>query len=120
MAYDTVLSDRIREGLSTVKGKIEEKEMFGGICFMLNSKMCIGVVKDEIMCRIGPAAYSGALETPGCREMRFTGKPMTGYVFVSRDAASTRSELQKWIDLCVAFNAEAKAKPSKRKRSYLL
>jgi TfoX/Sxy family transcriptional regulator of competence genes len=120
MAYDTGLSNRIREALSQVPGNIQEKEMFGGICFMLNDKMCVGVLKDEMMCRVGPAAYPGALEEPGCREMRFTGRPMTGYVFVTREAASNKKDLQRWIDLCVAFNAEAKAKPRKKRRSYLM
>lgn len=49
---------------------------------MVNGKMCIGVVKDEMMCRIGPEVYEKALEKRGCREMVFTGKPMNGYVFV--------------------------------------
>src|SRR5688572_6631247 len=120
MAYDIALSDRIREGLVHLDGQVEEKRMFGGICFMLNGKMCVGVLKDEMMCRIGPDEYEQALGQPGCREMRFTGRPMKGYVFVSSDAAATKKELQKWLDLCIAYNADARQSPRKKKRSYLL
>jgi TfoX/Sxy family transcriptional regulator of competence genes len=74
MAYNEKLSDRIREALIDVP-LIEEKRMFGGACYMVDGKMCIGVVKNEIMCRIGPDIYQEALEKRGCREMDFAGKP---------------------------------------------
>lgn len=60
------LNDRVREEMADFP-KVEEKHMFGGTCFMLNGKMCIGVVEDEIMCRIGPDIYEEALEKTGCR-----------------------------------------------------
>lgn len=74
----------LREALADLP-KVEEKHMFGGTCFMLNGKMCVGVVKDEMMCRIDPDIYAVALEMKGFREMVFTGKPMKGYVFVSEE-----------------------------------
>lgn len=115
MAYNEKLSNRLREALASQK-KVEEKEMFGGICYMLNGKMCVGVVKDEVMCRIGPDKYEEALEKPGCREMIFTGKPMKGYVFVNEDGLKSKKQLDYWVGLCVAFNAEAKSskKPAKK------
>ena len=51
MAYSEKLNDRIRESLQKVKN-VEEKYMFGGVCYMVNGKMCVGVVEDEMMCRI--------------------------------------------------------------------
>src|SRR3954467_13382048 len=101
MAYDEKLNDRIREAIAELPG-VEEKHMFGGTCFMVNGKMCIGVVKDEMMCRIGPDVYEQALEKPGCREMVFTGRPMKGYVYVSDDGIKTKKEFKYWIDLCLA------------------
>ena len=68
MAFNETLSNRIREELADVP-RFEEKLMFGGVCFMVNEKMCIGVVEDEMMCRIGPDAYEEALEKNGVREM---------------------------------------------------
>ena len=71
MAFDEKLVNRIREYLIDTK-KIEEKYMFGGVCFMVDGKMCIGVVKDEMMCRINPVMDEVVLEKTGCRPMDFT------------------------------------------------
>jgi TfoX/Sxy family transcriptional regulator of competence genes len=113
MAYDEKLNDRLREAMAKLSN-VEEKHMFGGTCFMLNGKMCVGVVKDEMMCRIGPAVYEEALEKAGCREMIFTGKPMKGYVFVSEEGMKTKKEFDYWVDLCLAFNDKAKASKKKK------
>lgn len=113
MAFDEKLNDRIREALAGLK-KVEEKYMFGGSCYMLNGKMCVGVVKDEMMCRIDPDIYEKALEKKGCREMVFTGKPMKGYVFVGAEGLKSKKDFDHWIALCIAFNK--KAKPSKKKK----
>lgn len=114
MAYNEKLSNRIRESLADLPN-IEEKMMFGGVCFMLNGKMCVGVTKDEMMCRIDPEVYQSALEKKGCREMVFTGRAMNGYVFVSEDGMKSKKEFDYWINLCIEFNSKAKA--SKKKKS---
>lgn len=113
MAYNEALSDRIREALEEVPN-VEEKIMFGGICYMIDGKMCIGVVKDEMMCRIGEERYEEALERPGCREMLFTGKPMKGYVFVDEYGMRTTADFNYWIGLCLEFNPKAKAAKKKK------
>src|SRR5438309_372594 len=113
MAYDEKLNDRIRESIAHLPN-IEEKHMFGGTCFMVNGKMCIGVVKDEMMCRIDPVVYEEALEKTGCREMNFTGKSMKGYVFVSHDGMKTKKQFDYWINLCLEFNQKAKAAKKKK------
>jgi TfoX/Sxy family transcriptional regulator of competence genes len=114
MAYNEKLNNRIREALQDLP-KVEEKYMFGGSCYMFNGKMCIGVVEDEMMCRIGPDVYEEALEKPGCREMIFTGKPMKGYVYVSEEGIKTKKQFDYWIGLCIAFNKYAKASKKKKK-----
>lgn len=80
---------------------------------MVNGKMCIGVVKDEMMCRIDPNQYEQALERNGCREMVFTGKPMKGYVYVSEEGMHSQPDFDFWINACLEFNA--KVKSSKKK-----
>ena len=115
MAFNETLSNRIREELADAP-RVEEKLMFGGICFMVNDKMCIGVVDDEMMCRIGPDVYDEALEKNGVREMIFTGKPMVGYVFVENDALKSKKELHYWVDLCLKFNIPAKSSKKKAKK----
>lgn len=114
MAYNEKLADRIRERLADIP-KVEEKFMFGGVCYMLNDKMCVGVVKDEMMCRIDPDLYEQALEKHGCREMVFTHKPMKGYVFVSEEGMQTQKEFDYWINLCLDFNSKAKSSKKKKK-----
>ena len=113
MAYNQQLSNRIREALADID-KVEEKAMFGGICFMVNDKMCIGVVKDEMMCRIDPDIYNEALEKQGCRAMDFNGKITKGFVFVDEYGIKTKGDFNYWINLCLAFNP--KAKSSKKKK----
>ncbi len=114
MAFNEKLNDRIREALYLLPN-IEEKHMFGGTCYLLNGKMCVGVVKDEMMCRIDPDVYEEALHKDGCREMVFTGKPMKGYVFVNEDGIKTQQDFDYWIKLCLDFNPIAKASKKKKK-----
>ena len=113
MAYDQQLADRIREQLQDLEG-IEEKEMFGGLSFMLNDKMCVGVIKDEMMCRIDPNFYEEALGKTGCREMLFTGKPMKGWIIVEESGMQKVGNLRYWIDLALDFNRHAKAAKKKK------
>jgi TfoX/Sxy family transcriptional regulator of competence genes len=115
MAFNETLSNRIREELADVP-RVEEKLMFGGICFMVNDKMCIGVAEDEMMCRIGPDAYEDALEKNGVREMVFTGRPMVGYVFVDNSALASKKDLRYWVDLCLKFNVHAKSSKKSKKK----
>ena len=112
MAYDQKLADRIRELLIGTK-KVKEKEMMGGLTFMVNDKMCVGIIKDEMMCRIDPAKQEEALAKTGCRIMDFTGRPMKGYVMVNELGMKTETDLSHWIALCLEFNK--KAKSSKKK-----
>ncbi|NBA86829.1 RNA methyltransferase [Emticicia sp. CRIBPO] len=114
MAYNEQLNNRIREALAEMP-VVEEKLMFGGVCYMVNEKMCIGVVGDEMMCRIGEENYENALEKPGCREMVFTGKPMKGYVYVGEEGIKSARDFNYWIQLCLDYNPLAKS--SKKKKS---
>ena len=112
MAYSKKLADRIRERLSDLT-KIEEKEMMGGLTFMYNGKMCVGIIKDEMMCRIDPELQQKVLEKKGCRMMDFTGRPMKGYIMVDDSGMGSKKDLDFWIELCLEYNK--KARSSKRK-----
>lgn len=115
MAYNESISNRIREALAEVPD-VEEKRMFGGICYMVDGKMCIGVAQDEMMCRVGEDNYEEALERNGCRQMVFTGRPMKGYVFVSEEGMKPKKDFDYWIRLCLEFNPKAKASMKKAKK----
>ena len=94
---------------------VEEKYMFGGVCFMVNDKMCVGVVKDEMMCRINPTLEDEVLEKNGCRPMDFSGKSMKGFVYVSEDGMKKKKDFEYWIGLCLEYNTIAKASKKKKK-----
>lgn len=113
MAYDTELANRIREQLVDLPA-VEEKEMMGGLTFMVNGKMCIGIIKDEMMCRIDPALHNELVERLGCRTMDFTNRPMKGYVMVDYSGMRTPQEFEFWIQLCLEFNKVAKASKKKK------
>ncbi|HWK07031.1 MAG TPA: TfoX/Sxy family protein [Puia sp.] len=112
MAYNEELAKRVRERLITLSN-IEEKEMMGGLTFMYNDKMCVGIIKDELMCRIDPFLHEIALSKRGCRTMDFTKRPMSGYVMIDESGMKTQKDFEYWINLALEFNKKAK---SSRKR----
>ena len=115
MAYSEPLADRIRGSLAEVR-RVKEKEMMGGLTFMVNDKMCVGIIKDEMMCRIDPDRQEEALGKPGCRIMDFTGRPMKGYVMVDDSGMKTVKEFNFWIGLCLEFNKKAKSSKKAMKK----
>lgn len=112
MAFNEELSDRIREALMH-EPRVSEKRMFGGICYMVDDKMCIGVMGDEMMCRVGEEALAEALEKRGSREMLSGKRVMKGYVLVSEEGMRNATEFSYWLELCLAFNPRAKAAKKK-------
>jgi TfoX/Sxy family transcriptional regulator of competence genes len=109
MAFNEKLADRVRESIAETQKNIEEKKMFGGLCFMVNEKMCIGVEKERLMIRLDPAKYETLLEKEGCHPMDFTGKVMKGFVFVDQDAVTTKKKLGYWVNLALEYNKIAKS-----------
>lgn len=109
MSYNEKLADRVREAISLTHARIEEKKMFGGLCFMVNEKMCVGVEQERLMVRLDPAKYDVVMEKEGCRPMDFTGKVMKGFVFVDIDALNSKKKLEYWIKLALEYNTIAKA-----------
>jgi len=117
MAYDEKLADRIRERLADLQN-IEEKRMMGGLTFMYNGKMCVGIFKDELMCRIDPDLHGDAVEKQGCRTMDFTNRPtnrpMKGYVLIDDTGMRNQADFDYWINLSLEFNSKAKASKKKK------
>ena len=101
MAYDDGLAQRVRELLAD-EPALREKRMFGGLAFLLRGNMCVGIVKDELMVRVGPDAYPGLVRQPHARAMDFTGKPMRGFVYVESDGIESDAELTRWVGYGVA------------------
>ncbi len=120
MAYNEFLADRIHQLLKEKKANYFTRNMMGGLCFMVDDKMCCGIHYDKkketdlLMARIGEVAYAEAIQKEGCHPMDFTGKPMRGYVFVTPDGFDLDADLEYWIQLCLDFNPLAK-RTKKRK-----
>jgi TfoX/Sxy family transcriptional regulator of competence genes len=114
MAYNEKLADRAREIIALTHKKVEEKKMFGGLCFMVNDKMCVGVEKERLMVRLDPVIFDEVMEKEGCKPMDFTGRIMKGYVFVDVEALNTKKKLEYWLKLALEFNKIAR--PAKKKK----
>ena len=113
MAYNEKLADMTRELIAQTHKNVEEKPMFGGLCFMVNDKMCVGVEKERLMVRLDPAKYEEVMEKDGCKPMDFTGRVMKGYVFVDAGMLTTKKKLEYWINLALEYNKIAKASKKK-------
>ena len=84
---------------------------------MVNEKMCVGIWKDELMCRINPEKRDEVLERIGCHEMEFTGRPMKGFVLVGSEGMKSKKDFDYWIKLALDYNKIAKAsRPKSRKK----
>jgi len=104
MAYDEGLAQRIREALDD-RSNVDEKKMFGGLAFLLAGNMCVGVVGDDLMVRVGPQAYDAALQEPHARKMDFTGRPMRGLLFVAAEGLESDAALLRWLERGIRFAA---------------
>ncbi len=102
MAYDEGLAHRMREALSD-RPDLSERKMFGGLCFMIGGNMCCGIVGEELMLRVGPDAYEGALARKHTREMDFTGRALKGMVYVGVDGIVEDHQLTEWLEMAVDF-----------------
>jgi hypothetical protein len=109
MPYDEWLAERVRALLSKKQGWSERK-LFGGIAFMLNGNMCAGVVRGDLMVRVGPDAHDDALAQPGARPMDFTGRPMRGCVVVDRAGIESDADFAGWVDAGADYAASLPAK----------
>lgn len=120
MAYNEFIADRIRQIFNEKKANFYEKRMMGGLCFMVDDKMCCGIHFDKkkemdlLMARIGPEAIDEAMQREGCLPMDFTGRPMKNFVFVTPDGFDLDQDLEYWIQLCLDFNPLAKRSKKRR------
>jgi TfoX/Sxy family transcriptional regulator of competence genes len=112
MAYDEQLAARVRTMLKE-RPALAEKKMFGGLAYMSQGKMFAGILKSDLLVRVGPDANDNALKEPYTRPMDFTGRPMKGYIYVSPDGLKTPAQLRKWLIRGLAFLASLP--PTKRK-----
>jgi TfoX/Sxy family transcriptional regulator of competence genes len=109
MAYDQHLEERISRVLKKKRVRFDAKKMMGGLCYMIDDKMALGIVKDSLMIRIDPALYEQSLKKKGCRPMDFTGRVLKGFLLVDPIGNDMQKDLEHWIQLCIDFNPKAKS-----------
>ena len=113
MGYNEQLADRVRKIIARTHTNVEEKKMFGGICFMVDGKMCVGVESERMMVRFEPALNDEVMEKDGVGPMDFTKRVMKGFAFVDIRVLESNKDLEYWIALALEYNS--KAKPSKKR-----
>ena len=109
MAYSDELATRVRAALGG-QTSVVEKKMFGGLTFMVDGHMCCGVVQEMLMVRVGPDGYDEALMEPHARPMDFTGKALTGMLYVEPQGLQPDEALGRWVKRGLAF---VQSKPPK-------
>jgi TfoX/Sxy family transcriptional regulator of competence genes len=109
MAFDETLAERIRVHLARRKNLVEKK-MFGGVGFLLNGNMLVGVWKDSLIVRLGPEESDDALKEPHVRAFDITGRAMKGWVMVGPDGVASDEQLNDWIQRAVKFVRSLPAK----------
>ncbi len=102
MPYSEALAERIRHQLAR-RQNVDERKMFGGIGFLLNGNMCVGVWKDSLVVRVGPEQYEKALRESFVGEFDITGRAMTGWVLVASEGVEDDDDLGEWIETAVKF-----------------
>ena len=102
MAYDEGLAQRLRESLTGVSD-LSEKKMFGGLAFLVAGNMCVGVMGEELIARVGAAAYSSAVTLPGAHPFDFSSRPMAGWVMVRPEGFEDDVALGDWIGRALVF-----------------
>src|SRR5687767_9333038 len=112
MAYDEKTASRVRDALAGTS-KLTEKKMFGGVAFMVNDKMCVGVDKEDLMIRCDPADNDKLLSKKGVRQFDLTGKPMKGWLLVSGEATRSKKEFDWWIQFALDSNRKVTSKKKK-------
>jgi TfoX/Sxy family transcriptional regulator of competence genes len=102
MAYNEDLAERVRRALRD-DHDVTEKRMFGGLAFLLRGHMCVGISNDDLMVRVGPAAYNNLVRQPHARPMDFTGKPMKGFLYVASTGLASDFDLLRWVNHGVGY-----------------
>lgn len=120
MAYDLKLAERIRP-LVNKQQTLAEKQMFGGVGWLVNGNMAVGIWMNALVVRVGPEAYAACLEEPQVGEFDITGRPMRGWVLVAPESIATKKVLLRWLDLGLSFAASLPPKSedlaAKRRKS---
>jgi TfoX/Sxy family transcriptional regulator of competence genes len=96
---------------------LEQRTMFGGICFFLNGNMCVGVWHSDLIARIGIDAAEDFVGDEHARAMDLTGRPMRGWMQIEPAGTESDPAISDWIDLAVDFVSTLPQKPTGKKKA---
>jgi len=102
MPFDETLAVRLRAVLTGTDG-VSEKSMFGGRAFLLNGNMLVGVIKNDLVARVGPERFDAAVARRGVRPFDFSGRPMSGWVMVNPEGCDSDASLGEWVDEAIDY-----------------
>lgn len=114
VAYDEELAARVREIILESTDPVERK-MFGGVAFMVRGHMCVGVIKDDLVLRLGDEEAGATLQEDAARPMDFTGKPMKNFLYIAPEGTAKEKDLRAWIARALAFVESLPPKKAKAK-----
>ena len=106
MAYSEALARRIRQQLAQIRS-VEEKKMFGGVGFLLNGNMLVGIWNQSLIARVGPEQYEDAMQKPFVGEFDITGRAMKGWVLITPEGIDEESQLTDWIQRALKIRQDA-------------
>lgn len=115
MAYNEVVSLRVQKRLIELNCSFIEKKMFGGNVFMINDKMCIGIIKEDVMLRVLDSNYESLLDENYVNPMNFTGKTIKGFLIIEIEGLQREADLNRWIDYGLEFAQFGVVKSKKKK-----
>ena len=116
MAYDEALAERIRTALGKSREVAEKRIVGGGLGFMRDGKMFVGVMKDDLLVRVEPQRRAALLKQTGVRSLRLGGKPTAAYVLIDPAAIGGRAALRTWIELAATSVSTTSQRGAKAKR----
>lgn len=114
--YDELLLDRLRQAIKSHNIEWYEKKMFGGMCFMVDDKMCLGTYQGGLMVRINPDDVDLLTDREGAEQMIHGGRPMNGYLMIEPLGYDNDEDLEFWVAKCIEYNPLAKASKKKSKK----
>lgn len=109
MAYDQGLAARTRDVLEGTSGLVE-KQMFGGVGFMVHGNMACGILKDDLLVRVSPQEQSQLLQQPHTRVFAMTGRASKGWVLVCPEALASDQDLRQWVERGLGYARSLPAK----------
>lgn len=115
MAYDEALAIRVISLLDQSGVQYTEKKMFGGIAYMIQDKMCIGITKEKLMLRVLDEEYETMLKEAFVKPMDFNGRVMKSFLFIEPQGYKTATQLKRWVNAGLQFGEKGVVKSKQKK-----